>query len=47
VQSEKIVASFDGVISKSSLGETALFYNLGYVLPNGVYFSTIKENNGG
>lgn len=43
---EQIVASFEGVIPKSSWGETSLFYNPGKVLPNGVYFCTIKESNG-
>ncbi|MGH1439561.1 MAG: DUF6194 family protein [Cellvibrionaceae bacterium] len=43
---EKIVAEFDGVIPKASWGETSLFYNPGQVLPNGVYFCTIKEKNG-
>ena len=43
---EKIVSSFEGVIPKSSWGETSLFYNPGKLLPNGVYFCTIKEKNG-
>lgn len=43
---EKVVAEFDGVIAKASWGETALFYNPGQLLPNGVYFCTIKEKNG-
>lgn len=43
---ENIVGSFDGVVPKSSWGETSLFYNPGKVLPNGVYFCTIKEKNG-
>lgn len=43
---EHVVSSFDGVIPKSSWGETSLFYNPGKVLPNGVYFCTIKEKNG-
>ena len=43
---EKIVNDFDGVIPKSSWGETSLFYNPGKALPNGVYFCTIKEKNG-
>lgn len=43
---EKIVSEFKGVTPKSSWGETSLFYNPGKVLPNGVYFCTIKENNG-
>ncbi len=37
---------FEGVIPKSSWGETSLFYNPGRKLPNGVYFCTLKENNG-
>lgn len=43
---EKIVNEFDGVIPKASWGETSLFYNPGKLLPNGVYFCTIKEKNG-
>ena len=43
---ENIVTEFDGVIPKASWGETSLFYNPGQVLPNGVYFCTIKEKNG-
>jgi len=43
---EGIVGAFEGVISKSSWGETSLFYNPGKVLPNGVYFCTLKEKNG-
>jgi hypothetical protein len=35
-----------GVIPKASWGETSLFYNPGYRLPNGVYFCTIKQHNG-
>jgi hypothetical protein len=43
---EKIVTEFDGVITKETWGETSLFYNPGKLLPNGVYFCTIKEKNG-
>jgi hypothetical protein len=43
---EKIVTEFDGIVPKSSWGEISLFYNPGQVLPNGVYFCTIKEKNG-
>lgn len=43
---EKITTDLSGVIPKSSWGETSLFYNPGKVLPNGVYFCTIKEKNG-
>jgi len=50
VQPEAIVkeieSAFDGVVPKSSWGETSMFYNPGRVLPNGVYFCTIKEKNG-
>lgn len=41
-----IAENFYGVVPKSSWGETSLFYNPGKVLPNGVYFCTIKEKNG-
>jgi hypothetical protein len=43
---EKIEKDFDGVVPKSSWGETSLFYNPGRLLPNGVYFCTLKEKNG-
>jgi hypothetical protein len=43
---EKITNEFSGVVPKSSWGETSLFYNPGKLLPNGVYFCTIKEKNG-
>lgn len=42
----KICSQLDGVIPKSSWGETSLFYNPGKKLPNGVYFCTIKEKDG-
>ena len=42
----KICSELSGVVPKSSWGETALFYNPGKVLPNGVYFCTIKEKDG-
>lgn len=41
-----ITQNYDGVIAKSSWGETALFYNPEQRLPNGVYFCTIKEKDG-
>lgn len=43
---EKIENEFEGVIPKSSWGETSLFYNPGGLLPNGVYFCTLKEKDG-
>jgi len=43
---EKIVSEFEGVVPKASWGETSLFYNPGKLLPNGVYFCTLKEKNG-
>jgi hypothetical protein len=43
---DKILSSFDGVTVKSSWGETSLFYNPGKILPNGIYFCTIKEQDG-
>lgn len=41
-----IQQKFDGVIVKAAYAETTLFYNPGNVLPNGVYFLTIKEKDG-
>lgn len=43
---KRIVHEFEGVTPKSSWGEESLFYNPGEVLPNGIYFCTIKEKNG-
>lgn len=43
---EYILSNFNGVIEKSSWGETSLFYNPNRSLPNGVYFCTLKEKNG-
>lgn len=42
----RICTEFSGVVPKSSWGETSLFYNPEQVLPNGVYFCTIKEKDG-
>lgn len=44
---ESISTEYEGVSPKSNWGETSLFYNPDQLLPNGVYFCTIKENNGG
>jgi hypothetical protein len=41
-----LTSELDGVVPKSSWGETSLFYNPDKLLPNGVYFCTIKEKNG-
>ncbi|WLP93817.1 DUF6194 family protein [Psychrobacter sp. M13] len=38
--------NFGGVKPKTSWGETSLFYNPDNILPNGVYFCTIKEQDG-
>ncbi|QOP45659.1 DUF6194 family protein [Sulfurimonas paralvinellae] len=43
---EYIIENFEGVIPKSSWGETSFFYNPNKALPNGVYFCTIKEKDG-
>jgi hypothetical protein len=43
---EFLTSELSGVVPKSSWGETSLFYNPGKLLPNGVYFCTIKEKNG-
>ncbi len=42
----RVTSNLEGVHPKSSWGETSLFYNPGKMLPNGVYFCTIKENDG-
>lgn len=39
-------ATFTGLAPKATWGETSLFYNPDGVLPNGVYFCTIKERDG-
>jgi hypothetical protein len=41
-----IVKNFEGVIPKSSWGETSFFYNPNKTLPNDVYFCTIKQKDG-
>ena len=41
-----LTLELDDVVPKSSWGETSLFYNPGKILPNGIYFCTIKEKNG-
>ena len=50
VTSEDVVAAltarFPGIVPKASWGETSLFYNPGGVLPNGVYFCTVKDHDG-
>lgn len=44
---QKIIKSkFDEVITKNAFGETTFFYNPKRKLPNGVYFTTIKEADG-
>lgn len=44
---QKIIKSkFDDVITKKAYGETTFFYNPKRMLPNGVYFTTIKEADG-
>ncbi len=43
---EEIANEFNGVVPKASWGETSLFYNPDKLLPNGVYFCTIKEKDG-
>ncbi len=41
-----ICARFAGVVPKASWGETALFYNPGQRLAHGVYFCTLKQQDG-
>ena len=42
----RIINEFEDVVPKSSWEETSLFYNPSMKLPNGVYFCTLKDNNG-
>ncbi len=42
----RITEGYGGVVCKQAYGETTFFYNPGNVLKNGVYFCTIKENDG-
>ena len=50
MQPEEIVSHltsrFDGLVEKSSWGETSLFYNPEEELPRGAYFCTIKDHDG-
>jgi hypothetical protein len=41
-----VLASFAGVVPKQSYSGTSFFYNPGTVLPNGVYFLTMKDHDG-
>jgi hypothetical protein len=41
-----ILKNYEGVVPKQSWGETSFFYNPNNLLPNGIYFCTIKEKNG-
>lgn len=43
---EQLEQQFTGLTPKPSWGETSLFYNPNKILPNGVYFCTLKEKNG-
>jgi hypothetical protein len=43
---DDLCATLEGVAPKRSWGETALFYNPGRALPNGVYFCTLKDRDG-
>ncbi len=43
---DAVVSAFPGLAPKSSWGETSLFYNPDGVLPHGVYFATLKEQDG-
>ena len=41
-----IIDNFEAIAPKSSWGETSFFYNPDKKLPNGIYFCTIKEQDG-
>lgn len=41
-----LTSRFAGLVPTSSWGETSLFVNPGGLLPNGVYFCTLKDHDG-
>lgn len=43
---QAITSQYAGVLPQQSWGETSLFYNPGALQPSGVYFCTLKEDNG-
>lgn len=43
---QSICNQLPGVVPKDSWGETSLFYNPDRLLPNGVYFCTLKQQDG-
>ena len=43
---DQICSLCSGIVPKASWGETALFYNPDRLLPNGIYFCTLKEHDG-
>lgn len=43
---DALTTRFAGLAPKATWGETSLFYNPDAVLPNGVYFCTIKDHDG-
>jgi hypothetical protein len=43
---DAVVSAFPGLAPKRSWGETSLFYNPDGSLPHGVYFSTVKQQDG-
>jgi hypothetical protein len=43
---DELLGEFAGLAPRASWGETSLFYNPDGALPSGVYFCTIKEQDG-
>lgn len=43
---QKIENSFEGIVIKHAFSETTFFYNPGHLRPHGVYFLTIKDQDG-
>lgn len=41
-----VIANYKGVVRQRAFGETSLSYNPANQLPNGIYFVTVKENDG-
>ncbi|MEM8738994.1 MAG: DUF6194 family protein [Planctomycetota bacterium] len=43
---QQLCRRFDGIVPKERWGETSLFYNPASALPHGVYFCTLKTQDG-
>jgi hypothetical protein len=41
-----ILHNYDGIVVKNTYRERSFFYNPNAIMPNGIYFCTIKESDG-